>query len=220
VAGMRSVPESIRPSLSHVVRSVPESIRPSLIHSIEVERYLKACPLDETTQGVFLQYIRDEVVKRMGSAPPKLFEGLPRNRWVPFLKYPLRELMHLVVNAARVLHPKQPLAEGIRRVGWFAYPSFAATMAGRVVLFAFGETVEDVIRSLPKAYSICIPEAEASVKDYDDGHLHVELRNVHCFVDTYHRGVLEGALWYHGFDPSVEVTAGPRLCDANLVANW
>ena len=214
------MPESIRPSLSHGLRSVPESIRPSLIHSIEVERYLKACPVDETTQGVFLQYIRDEVVIRTGSAPPKLFEGLPRDRWVPFLKYPLRELMHLVVNAARVLHPKQPLAEGIRRIGWFAYPSFAATMAGRVVLFAFGETVDDVVRSLPKAYSVCIPEAEASVKDYDDGHLHVELRNVHCFVDTYHRGVLEGALWFHGFEPSVEVTAGPRLCDADLVADW
>ena len=202
------------------MRSVPESIRPVLAHGIEVERYLTACPLDETTQGVFLQYIRDEVVKRMGSAPAKLFEGLPRERWVSFSKYPLRELMHLVVNAARVLHPKQPLAEGIRRVGWFAYPSFAATMAGRVVLFAFGETVEDVVRSLPRAYSVCVPDAEASVKEYKGRHLHVELRGVHCFVDTYHRGVLEGALWYHGFEPSVEVTAGPRLCDADLVADW
>ena len=202
------------------MRSVPESIRPSLAHRIEVERYLKACPLDETTQGVFLQYIRDEVVKRMGSAPSKLFEGLPRDRWVSFSKYPLRELMHLVVNAARVLHPKQPLAEGIRRIGWFAYPSFVATMAGRVVLFAFGDTVEDIVRSLPRAYSICVPDAEASVKEYNGRHLRVELRGVHCFVDTYHRGVLEGALWYHGFEPSVEVTAGPRLCDADLVADW
>jgi uncharacterized protein (TIGR02265 family) len=202
------------------MRSVPESLRPSLSHGIEVERYLKACPADENTQGTFLQYIRDEVVKRTGSAPPKLFEGLPRDRWIPFLKYPLRELMHLAVNAARILHPKQPLSEGLRRVGWFAYPSFAATMAGRVVLFAFGETVDDVIRSLPKAYSICIPKAEVSVKVHKDRHLHVELRGVHCFVDTYQRGVLEGAIWYHGFQPSVEVTPGPRLCDADLVADW
>jgi len=202
------------------MRSVPESIRPVLAHGIEIERYLTACPLDETTQGVFLQYIRDEVVKRTGSTPPRLFEGLPRDRWVSFSKYPLRELMHLVVNAARVLHPKQPLAEGIRRIGWFAYPSFATTMAGRVVLFAFGDTVEDVVRSLPRAYSVCVPYAEASVKEYNGRHLHVELRGVHCFVDTYHRGVLEGALWYHGFEPSVEVTSGPRLCDADLVADW
>jgi uncharacterized protein (TIGR02265 family) len=202
------------------MRSVPESIRPSLSHGIDVERYLKACPLEESTQGTFLQFIRDEVVRSCGSAPPKLFQGLPRDRWLPFLKYPLKELMQLVVNAARILHPKQPLSEGLRRVGWFAYPSFAATMAGRVVLFAFGETVDDVIRSLPKAYSICIPEAEAWVREHKDRHLHVELRGVHCFVDTYHRGVLEGALWYHGFQPSVEVITGPRLCDADLVASW
>jgi uncharacterized protein (TIGR02265 family) len=202
------------------MRSVPESIRPSLSHGIDVERYLKACPTDESTQGTFLQGILDEVVRRTGSAPPKLFDGLPRDRWLPFLKYPLRELMHLVVNAARILHPKQPIAEGLRRVGWFAYPSFAATMAGRVVLFAFGEAVEDVVRSLPKAYSICIPEAKVLVKAHKDRHLHLELHGVHCFVDTYHRGVLEGAIWYHGFQPTVEVTPGTRLCDAELVADW
>jgi uncharacterized protein (TIGR02265 family) len=202
------------------MRSVPESIRPSLSHGIDVERYLKACPMDESTQGTFLQGILDEVIRRTGAAPPKLFDGLPRDRWLPFLKYPLRELMHLVVNAARILHPKQPISEGLRRVGWFAYPSFAATMAGRVVLFAFGEAVEDVVRSLPKAYSICIPEAEVLVKAHKDRHLHLELRGVHCFVDTYHRGVLEGALWYHGCQPTVEVTPGTRLCDAELVAHW
>jgi uncharacterized protein (TIGR02265 family) len=202
------------------MRSVPESIRPSLSHGIEVERYLKACPLDESTHGTFLQSIRDEVVRHCGSAPAKLFEGLPRDRWVPFLKYPLRELMHLVVNGARILHPKQPLSEGLRRMGWFAYPSFAGTMAGRVVLFAFGETVEDVIRSLPKAYAICIPAADVAIKAHAGRHLHLDLRGVHCFVDTYHRGVLEGALWYHGFQPSVDVIAGQRLCDAELVADW
>ena len=38
--------------------------------------------------------------------------------------------MHLVVNAARILHPKEAISEGMRRVGWLAYPSFAATMGG------------------------------------------------------------------------------------------
>jgi uncharacterized protein (TIGR02265 family) len=214
---MRSVPESIRPTL---LRSVPQSIRPSLAYGIDVERYLKACPLDESTQGTFLQYIRDEVVRRMGSAPAKLFEGLPRERWLPFLKYPLKELMHLVVNAARILYPKQPLAEGLRRVGWFAYPSFAATMAGRVVLFALGESMDDVVRCLPKAYAVCVPDAEATVRVHKERHFEVELRGVHCFVDTYHRGVIEGAIWYHGFEPAVEVTPGTRLCDADMIADW
>jgi len=199
---------------------VPESLGPSLHQMIDVERYLKACPLEESTQGTFLQYIRDEVVKRTGKAPARLFEGLPRDRWLPFLKYPLRELMHLVLNAAHILHPKEPLAEGLRRVGWFAYPSFAATMAGRVVLYAFGETLEDVVRSVPKAYAICVPDAQATLTAQKERHFRLEFRGVHCFVDTYHRGVLEGAIWSHGFEPVVEVTAGARICDADMVADW
>jgi uncharacterized protein (TIGR02265 family) len=202
------------------MRSVPESLGPSLGHAVDVERYLKACPLDEQTQGTFLQYIRDEVVKRHGSVPPKLFDRLPRDRWLPFLKYPLRELMHLVVNAARILHPKQPLAEGMRRIGWFAYPSFAATMAGRVLLFACGETLDDVVRSGPKAYSVCVPEAQVTLTLQAQRHFEAELRGVHCFVDTYHRGVVEGAIWCHGFEPRVVVTTGSRISDADMVADW
>jgi uncharacterized protein (TIGR02265 family) len=202
------------------MRSAPESIGASLSHAVDVERFLKACPPDESTQGTFLQYIRDEVVKRMGNAPAKLFEGLPRDRWRPFLKYPLRELMQIVVNAARILYPKLPLSEGMRRVGWFAYPSFAATMAGRVVLFAFGETLEDVVRSVPKAYAVCVPEAQVTLTSHLERHFTLEFRGVYCFVDTYHRGVIEGAIWCHGFDPVVEVTPGSRICDANMVADW
>ncbi len=202
------------------MRSVPDSLGPPLGHAVDVERYLKACPLDEKTQGTFLQYIRDEVVQRVGSAPAKLFDGLPRERWLPFLKYPLRELMHLVVNAARILYPKLPLAEGLRRVGWFAYPSFAATMAGRVVLFAFGETLDDVVRSVPKVYRICVPEAQVTLTSQTERHFEAEFRGVHCFVDTYHRGVIEGAIWCHGFQPSVAVTPGVRICDADMIADW
>ena len=202
------------------MRSAPDSLGPSLGYAVDIERYLKACPNVESTQGTFLQYIRDEVVKRTGSPPAKLFEGLPRDRWLPFLKYPLRELMQLVVNAARILYPKLPISEGMRRVGWFAYPSFAATMAGRVVLFAFGETLDDVVRCVPKAYAVCVPEAQVTLTSHTERHFTLEFRGIHCFVDTYHRGVIEGAIWCHGFDPVVEVTPGVRICDANMIADW
>jgi serine/threonine-protein kinase len=200
--------------------SVPESLGPLLSHAVDVDRYMKACPVEESTQGAFLQYIRDAVVDRTGSAPARLFDGLPRDRWLPFLKYPLRELMRLVVNAAGILHPKLPLSEGLRRVGWFGYPSFASTMAGRVVLFAFGETLEDVVRSVPKVYAICVPKAQVSLTLHEEHHFRLAFRGVHCFVDTYHRGVIEGAIWCHGFQPSVKVTVGTRLCDADMVADW
>jgi len=202
------------------MRSAPDTLGPSLTHPVDVERYLRACPPDERTQGTFLQYIRDEVVKRVGGTPPRLFDNLPRDRWLPFLRYPLRELMHLVVNAARILHPREAISEGMRRIGWFAYPSFAATMAGRVVLFAFGDTLDHVVRAVPKAYEICVPEAQVTLTAQTERHFRVEFRGVHCFVDTYHRGVLEGAIWCHGFEPSIVVTTGPGIADADMVADW
>ena len=55
----------------------------------------------------------------------------------------------------------------------------------------------------------------------EEHHFRLAFRGVHCFVDTYHRGVIEGAIWCHGFQPSVKVTAfGTRLCDADMVADW
>jgi uncharacterized protein (TIGR02265 family) len=201
-------------------RSIPESLGPSLSQAIDVERFLNACPRDASTQGAFLQYIHDAVAFRVGSAPARLYDGLPRNRWLPFLKYPLRELMRLVVNAATILHPREPLAEGLRRVGWFAYPSLASTMAGRVLLFAFGETLEDVVRAVPKVYAITVPLARVSLTMQTKRHFRLSFRGVHCFVDTYHRGAIEGAIWCYGFRPSVKVTAGPMHCDADMVVDW
>jgi uncharacterized protein (TIGR02265 family) len=191
-----------------------------LQHDIDVERYLQACPVDAATQGTFFQHVRDAVLRKTGSAPGSLMRGVPEHHWVPFLKYPLTDFMRLAVNAARILHADKPLAEGLRRVGWLAYPSFAATMAGRIVLRAFGDTLEDVVRAAPKAYAITLPSATVSVKNLGRRRYLFEFRNTYCFVDTYHRGVLEGAIRSHGFDPKIEVRTKRRLCDADLEGGW
>ena len=102
---------------------------------IDVARYLRMCPSTAETQGTFFQHVRDAVEKQLGTVPAELMRDLPARHWLAFRRYPLREFMQLTVNAAALLHPALPTAEAIRRVGRIAYPSFAATMAGRVVLF-------------------------------------------------------------------------------------
>jgi uncharacterized protein (TIGR02265 family) len=137
-------------------------------------------------------------------------------RRMTFGKYPLRDFMRLAANAATLLYPNKPLAEALRLVGRLAYSGFASTMADRVVLFALGEAIDDVISAAPKAYSVTIPDAVVKVTRLEPRRVVFELRNVYCFVDTYHRGVIEGALIAFGSTPRIETRMGERLCDADF----
>jgi uncharacterized protein (TIGR02265 family) len=193
---------------------------PSLRHTIDVAQLIQACPVESTTTGTFFQHVRDAVVKRTGALPSTLLKGLTTDRWMPFLQYPLRDFMHLAVNGAGILHPHEPLAEGLRRVGWLAYPSFASTMAGRIVLFAFGEKLEQVVQATPRIYAITVPGLEVTIVEQGERHVRIQFRRVYCFADAYMRGVLEGTVWCHGFDPSITVTVGARPSDAEYVAHW
>src|SRR5689334_889273 len=100
---------------------------PKLVHDVDVERYIRACPADATTQGTFFRYLCDALEKTHGG-DERLYTGLSRRDWTIFRKYPLRDFMTLVVNAARIAFPGEAMSEGLRRMGRLAYPSFAATM--------------------------------------------------------------------------------------------
>jgi uncharacterized protein (TIGR02265 family) len=142
------------------------------------------------------------------------------DRWTPFLSYPLRDFMHLAVNAAGILHPSEPLAEGLRRVGWLAYPSFASTMAGRIVLFAFGEKLEHVVQATPRIFAVTVPGMEVTIVDRGPRHARMRFQRVYCFADCFMRGVIEGTVWCHGFEPNITVTLDSRPSDAEFFAQW
>jgi uncharacterized protein (TIGR02265 family) len=137
-----------------------------------------------------------------------------------FRKYPMRDFMRLSVNAARIAHGGDALSEGLRRVGWLAFQSFSATMAGRVVLFAFGERLENVIWALPKAYEVSVPGAVIETEELGPRRYRIRMQNLYNFVDTYHLGVLEGAILAMGFQPTIAVTVGERICDATFEGGW
>jgi uncharacterized protein (TIGR02265 family) len=195
--------------------------RPEILRDdIDVDLYVRSCPPNAATQGTFFRHVRDAVVAKTGDVPASLMRGLTERSWAPFLKYPLRDFMHLAVNAARILHADQPLAEGLRRVGWLAYPSFASTMAGRIVLLAFGDSLEDVVKATPQAYAITLPSAMVGVKKLGERRYVLEFRDTYSFVDTYHRGVIEGAARAHGFEAKIQVHRKSRQCDADFEGGW
>lgn len=198
-----------------------ESAVPAILtRPIDAELYLRSCPARATTLGTFFHHVREAVIEATGSAPQSLFAGVTGTRWISFRQYELRQFMHLLVNAARILYADQPLGEGLRRLGRLAYPSFASTMAGRVVLFALGEGLEQMAEALPKAYTVGVPDAHVDVKKLGPRHYRIRYADVHCFVDTYHLGVIEGAFMARNAVPKLVVRPGVRICDAEFEGHW
>lgn len=185
-----------------------------------LEAYLNRTPETATGLGAFFQSVLALVERRGAEDLERAMVGVASRRWIAFRQYPLRDFMRLAHNVSRIAYPKVSNGEGLRRLGHAAYPSFAATMAGRVALFAFGETIEDVLRASPKAYRLALPEATVNVRAMGPRKLHMELRNVCSFVDTYQCGVIEGCVRAFGLQPDVRIQVGPGLIDATYEVKW
>jgi uncharacterized protein (TIGR02265 family) len=215
------VPGSARFDSNDVRGGPPRGPEPPLIPTVfswnvDFEAYLSACPPNATTRGTFFQHVCERVREGLGEAPSALYEGVPRTLWSPFHAYSLLDFMRLAHNAATLLYPDRPTAEGLRRIGWLSYKSFMSTMPGRVVLFALGNRVEDVLSVAPTAYRIALPASVLRMERRSDRRFYFEARNVHSFVDSYHAGVFEGACLAFGLKPIVTVHRLSRLCDANF----
>jgi uncharacterized protein (TIGR02265 family) len=187
---------------------------------VDAERYLGACPPGATTRGTFFQHVRDHAREELGCDKEALYSGVSRRSWHAFHLYPLVEFMHLALNAGRLLHPHVPTSEALRRIGRLSFRSFSATMSGRVVLFALGERVEDVIRATPTAYRLTLPASVVRVFPEGDRRYRIEMRSVHSFVDTYHHGVIEGAFNALGHEPTIKVRRAQRISDADFDVAW
>jgi uncharacterized protein (TIGR02265 family) len=202
------------------MRPPPLTLGSSLSQPVDVAESINACPVESTTNGTFFQHVRDAVSKRRGTIPAELMKDVSSDRWTPFQQYSLRDFMHLTVNAASILYPNEPTAEALRRIGWLAYPTFASTMGGRIVLYAFGEKVPQIIKAAPRIFAVTVPGMEVTVLDQGDRHARLHFQGLYTFPDCYMRGVLEGAVWCHGFDPDVTVTIGDRPSNAEFLMRW
>jgi len=193
---------------------------PTFSEEVSLDRSLAGCPADAVTRGTFFLHVRDHVIKELGRAPDALFDGVSRRTWLPFHSYSLREFMRLAHNGARLAYPRLPTSDGLRRTGWMSYPSFAATMAGRVVLFAFGDKLEDIVKAAPKAYGIGLPGATVVSRELGPKHWRFSLRDVYSFVDAYHYGVLEGTVLAFSHRPLIRLRPLGRPSDADFDVRW
>jgi hypothetical protein len=88
------------------------------------------------------------------------------------------------------------------------------------VLFAFGEKLEQVVEATPRIFGVTVPGMEVTILERGDRHARLRYRGVYCFADCFMRGVLEGCIWCHGFEPNITVTLESRPSDAEFFARW
>lgn len=194
--------------------------KPDFDAVVSLDAFLRDCPPDATTLGTFFQYVVASLGVRSKADIDAATEGLPQTRWVAFKQYPLRDFMRLAFNTARIGHSSVSRGEGLRRLGRMAYPSFAGTMAGRVVLFAFGEKLENILDAAPRSYKLALPQSSVVVHKLGERHVHFEMKNLHCFPATYHGGVIEGTIQAYGFEPDVKVRLGASRGDIDFEVRW
>jgi uncharacterized protein (TIGR02265 family) len=185
---------------------------PDMWAPLALEERLQALPAAANVKGMFLSNIADLVEQRSGKRP-----GRPR--YVGFKSYPLREMIELLPQAAELAYPGLPAREGMRRLGRLAYPTFASSTVGRVVMSIAGEDPRAALHVAPKAYRLIGNAGTASVVDSGENEAILQLRGVWGWPDAYNVGVHEGALDALGVFGEVLVRVH-SLCDVDLLVSW
>ncbi len=175
----------------------------------------------------------DVAAHRALAAPPcsvkgmffqALFEALPTGmpegkRYVSFRAYPMLEYMDLLLDAAKTLHPRRPIREGLRRVGHLGYPTFANSLIGRVIMGVLGNDLDAIVGRAPRAYAVSIEPGRVTSQRVAEQHWRMAFTKVPNFIDCYQLGVVEGAILHCGARPRIEVCT-QAIDSAVLDVRW
>jgi uncharacterized protein (TIGR02265 family) len=195
-----------------------EFVTPDFTGALEIEPYLAALPEDEACKGFFFTGVVDQVSKLRPGREEDLFAGLSQRRWTAFRDYPFRDNLRLLQNAVTILYPRVPGREGLRRIGWLAHPFFAESIVGKVVYGLFGKDPDAIIASGVRAYQLCLKHGRMSTRKLAKNHWRSRYDRV-AFLDTYHVGVIEGALRMYNALPRVRVRMD-SITSGELDVRW
>jgi uncharacterized protein (TIGR02265 family) len=185
---------------------------PSWDAPIDVTAHVNATPTGATIKGMFPAGIV-EACEAVGGRPKHAHA-----RYLAFADYPMREYALLLVEAARLLHPRLPLRSGLRKIGRASQPTFARSMLGRVILGAMHDA-RSALDAIVKAYGVAMPSASLEVREVSEGRALVRLEGVTTFLDSHHVGVFEGVVRSAGLRAEISVKLS-SLSDGELLLEW
>lgn len=154
---------------------------------LDLEREIAQLPSGATAKGMFLKRLAAELARRgKGFSNGKTYQA--------FSDYSLEECVRCNVEAARLLHPSLSLREGLRRIAWQSFDTFAASTIGGVTLSAVGREPAAILRLADRAMSFAISTGSHRTEVIDSHGLTVHADEVYFFPDSFGVGVAEGVL--------------------------
>jgi uncharacterized protein (TIGR02265 family) len=170
---------------------------------------IAAVPAEACTRGVFFNHIANELARA----------GHKEKTRTIFRHYPLVELMELEVKAATLLYPKQPIREGLRRLGRGLYGSLISTTPGKVIVSIAGLDFRTLLTLGSKAYSMSLTHGSCELHEVKEDCVRYVLKDVHNFPDCTQVGIIEGAMEAYQIEGSITVTA-KSWTSADLLVSW
>jgi uncharacterized protein (TIGR02265 family) len=189
-----------------------EFVDPPWGAALRVEACLAEIPDSATIAGMFYLALL-EGAKRRG-----LSLVLPKQRYVPFGFYSLREFARALVQAAELFYPRHSLRQALRALGNSGPKAFAASTLGKVTLGS-AEGPQAAVTAIAKTYEVNIRPSRCSVIKSEPRSMHLALENVHHFLDSHHVGVFEGTLEHARTPGRVRIASRSRSA-AELLLEW
>jgi uncharacterized protein (TIGR02265 family) len=158
---------------------------PELTAPLDVREALARVPKRATGKGMFVAQLFGELDRR-GIARPT------DERFVPFADYPLPRLMALNVDIARLLYPRVPDREALRRVAWRSFGIFSESLVGRVLFGAFAGDAMAVLKLSAVALSRATNVGTHRVEVLDAHQVMLHVEDGYFFAESFGVGMLEG----------------------------
>ncbi len=184
---------------------------PDFSAPLDTRARIATAPEDGWVRGMFFHEIASRAATRLG-------RPVARERYVGFKAYPLREYLHLLVEAAGILHPDAPIREGLRRIGHLAYPTFAASTVGGILFSVAGDFV-GALRLASQAFRVAVHPGRVEIRRVEGKGAIAELRSMYSFAEAYQVGVFEGAMTAFGVTGDVRVRV-LSVSEVDLRLTW
>ena len=160
--------------------------KPDWSAPLDTQERLDAMPDDRTTKGMILQSLVDKAEEASGEAPG-------RGRYVAFKDYPLRELIELMPEVARLTFPGESERRAIRELGRRTYYDIKKSKVGKVLFSLAGSDLGAMLKLTSKIYST-VSQVNTKLVELGPNHAVFELRDVWSFPHSYHVGLFEAVM--------------------------
>ena len=179
---------------SEVLSPRPGFRPPNFAAPVDLEAHLALLPPAASVKGMFFLDLLAQAERLRSPRELAALAGIPERRYVAFRDYPMADNMRLTVAVARILHPRLPLGEALRRRGQRALGVLLESHLGRSLFGVFDPDPEPFLLHGFRAYRLLIGLGEVSVERLSPHEYRLNARGMPLFLETYQIGVLESVL--------------------------